>query len=321
MGSNWQLCLILISLFSPSMFDSGSATTISWSRGTDLPLPRGGYQAAWFRGGLLIAGGTYWENGKKLWTNEVSFFAPRSNQWSKWSALPHSLAYGNMVQVDQQLYLVGGSDEKSLYNDIYQLQARDWVRIGEAPFKSVYAGAVGTSTHIYFFGGGASVNDLTKATNQAWKFNVTTKEWKSLEAVPGPPRVLHAVTLLGNYIYIFGGSTQQRNHDLINLDDAYRFDIRQEKWTKLKTTPLPTRAWWATTGEDAIYLFGGYSEGFLDQVYRYDPQKDEYHLISRLPLPLCDTKVFFNEGMFYATAGEDKEGSRFRGTLIGAINK
>jgi N-acetylneuraminic acid mutarotase len=319
MGLKWQLNLSIISIFTLLMVCPSSAPTISWSRGPDLPLPRGGYYAAWFQGGLLVAGGTYWKSGKKLWTDDVSFYEPRSNKWTKWSSLPRPLAYGSMVQANQKLYLVGGSDEKSLYNDVYQLEGKEWMRIGEAPFKSVYTAAVGTNSYIYIFGGGASVTDLTLTTNEAWKFNVKTKEWHKLEVVPGPPRVLHAATIRGNFIYIFGGSTQKPGQELINLDDAFRFDIQREKWAKLKPTPVPTRALWATTANNSIYLFGGYSDNFLDHVYQYDSQRDEYHLISRLPLPLCDTKVFFNDGIFYATSGEDKGGSRFSGTLIGKM--
>jgi N-acetylneuraminic acid mutarotase len=316
MSSWWHFKLNLVALF-VLVFYPYSFSSISWSRGPDLPLPRGGYHAAWFQGGLLIAGGTYWKNNQKLWTDKVSFYEPRSNHWSERGNLPRPLAYGSMVLTNQKLYLIGGSDEKSLYNDIYQSEGKEWIRIGEAPFKSVYSGAVSTISHIYVFGGSASLTDLTQSTNQAWKFNVKTKEWKKLEAVPGPPRVLHAVTIRGRYIYLFGGATQQPGKELINLDDAYRFDIHKEKWMKLKPTPLPARAWWATTDKDSIYLFGGYSDKFLDHVYQYNPQKDEYHLISRLPIPLADTKFVFNDGMFYATSGEDKGRSRFSGTLIG----
>jgi N-acetylneuraminic acid mutarotase len=320
MSLHWQLSLVLTALFTVCVFYPGHSPNITWSRGPDLPLPRGGYYAAWFQGGLLVAGGTYWKNNKKLWTDKVSFYEPRSNQWSEWGNLPRPLAYGSMVQTNQKAYLIGGSDENELYNDIYQLEGRGWVRIGEAPFKSVYSAAVAVNSSVYVFGGGASVTDLTKATKQAWMFNVQSRQWKKLESIPGPARVLHAAAVQGHHIYIFGGATQAPGKELINLDDAYRFDTQKEKWSKLKPTPLPTRAWWATTANGFIYLFGGYSENFLDHVYQYDPQKDEYRLISSLPLPLCDSKFFFSDGMFYATSGEDKGGSRFSGTLIGKMN-
>jgi N-acetylneuraminic acid mutarotase len=319
MSSTWHLKLITIAIFFFLMLYPYTLSSISWSRGPDLPLPRGGYQAAWFQGGLLIAGGTYWKNNQKFWTDKVSFYEPRSNHWSELESLPHPLAYGSMVQANQKLYLIGGSDEKSLSNDIYQLDGQGWVRIGEAPFKSVYSAAVARSTHIYIFGGGSSVTDLTKATNEAWMFNIKSRQWKKLEPIPGSPRTMHAAAIRDRYIYIFGGATQQPGQELINLDDAYRFDTQSERWSKLKSAPQPTRAWWATTGNDSLYLFGGYSENFLDQVYQYEPQKDEYRLVSKLPLPLCDTKFFLSEGVFYAASGEDKEGSRYSGTLIGKI--
>src|ERR671918_165729 len=91
--------LLLMFLIS---FISGSSLfkNISWDRGPDLPLPRNGYYAAWYNDGLLIAGGTYWKNGRKYWTEEVSFYDPAIDTWVKWEPLPRPLAYGGMAQID-----------------------------------------------------------------------------------------------------------------------------------------------------------------------------------------------------------------------------
>ncbi len=305
------LFLLVIPFFPPQ--------SITWSRGPDLPLPRGGYYAAWHQGGLLVAGGTYWKDKKKYWTDRVDFYNPSLGRWSRWKPLPRPLAYGSMVEARGTLYLIGGSDEDHLYGTVYRLSGQDWTTAGEAPVKLIYTAAAAVGSRIYLFGGGSSVNDLTTATNESWVLDLKEGRWHQLAPVPGPPRVIHTVAHVGPYIYLFGGSSQRPGQELYNLDDAYRFDCGAGTWKALRRTPAPIRAWWATTAGRDVYLFGGYSDRFLDDVYRYDPSRDEYRIVSHLPVPLADTKFFYDHRTFYGTSGEDQGSSRFRGTLIGQV--
>jgi N-acetylneuraminic acid mutarotase len=293
--------------------------TIVWSRGPDIPLPRGGYYAAWYRGGLLIAGGTYWRNGKKYWTDRVSFYDPKLNNWTEWEPLPRPLAYGVMAQVGGKLYLMGGIDEQTLYHDMYRLQDKKWIRIGDVPAGFVYAAATVVGPRIYVMGGGTSNNDLTKATSQNWSFDTRTLKWEKLEPVPGRPRVVHSITASGKFIYLFGGASQNSGEPLVNLNDAYRFDTVTKSWVALRPMPAASRALWAAEADGLIYLLGGSADRSLDTVYQYHPKQDEYRLVSRLPLPLLDTKYFYHKGAFYGATGEDKGGSRFSGLLIGRL--
>lgn len=316
---------IFIMLFTQLVFALGphfaSPNNIAWSRGPDIPLPRGGYYAAWYKGGLLLAGGTYWKDNKKHWTDRVSFYNPALNEWSELQALPRPLAYGSMVEAQGNLYLIGGSDEKNIYQDIYRFSGEKWVRIGELPRALVYTASASVGSRIYVFGGGESVNDVTQATNSAWVFETKAGKWHTLEPTPGPPRVFHTVAVLSNHIYLFGGSTQKAGRDLENLNDVHRFNTTSRKWIALKQAPFAARAWWSTPADGYIYLFGGYSDRFLDEIYRYDQARDEYRLTSRLPLPLADTQFFYHKGVFYGAAGEDKMASRFSGTLIGRMQR
>ena len=68
-----------------------------------------------------------------------------------------------------------------------------------------------------------------------------------------------------------------------NLASAYRYDPTLDRWNRLKDTPVPTRAWSASSLDKRfIFLFGGYSSStpsdpsrpedgqFEKRVYRYD---------------------------------------------------
>jgi N-acetylneuraminic acid mutarotase len=304
-----------------SLYQSPTSTStvidIDWSRGPDIPLPRGGYYAAWYKGGLLLAGGTYWRDKKKIWTDRVSFYDPAHRRWEEWNSLPYPLAYGVMAQLAGNLYLIGGIDESVLRHNIYRLKDQKWERIGKAPAGVVYSSAITVDSRIYMMGGGTSNNDLTTVTNQAWSYDPKTGNWQRLEPVPGPPRLLHAATSVGKAIYVFGGLTQKTGEPYRNLDDAHRFDTRSQKWTTIRSLPQAARALWATSAGNDIYLFGGVGAVELNSVYRYGLSRDEYELISRMPLALMDTKFFYHDGAFYGAAGEDKAASRFSGLLIG----
>jgi N-acetylneuraminic acid mutarotase len=299
--------------------DTGAADQILWSRGPDIPLPRGGYYASWFRGGLLIAGGTYWKDNKKLWSDSVHFYDPSKRTWAEWPPLPMPLAYGLTAQVDGRIYLISGMKEDKLSLDIFRLDGRQWTRIGAAPAGFIYGAAAVVGKKIYAIGGGSSNNDLTTATSQVWVFDPTKAKWEQLESFPGRPRVVHTVAAMGNAIFLFGGATQPKGGPLEDLSDAYRFDTITRKWTALKSLPRPSRASWATVANGSIFLIGGSAERPQDTVYNYLPETDEYRLVSHLPSPLLDSKFFFHDGVFYGATGEDKGRSRFPGLYIGRL--
>ena len=293
--------------------------TIEWTRGPDVPQPRGGYFAAWHAGGLVMAGGTYWEDKRKLWSDRVSFYDPAARKWHEWQPLPKPLAYGVMARAGETLYLIGGIGEREISRDIYTLDGRRWRRAGTAPAPFIYAAAVSVGQKIYIFGGGTSNDDLTTANTQAWSYDVADRRWTALAAVPGPPRLVHAVAAIGSQIYLFGGLTHPKSEPYRNLADAYRYDTTRGTWSRIESLPAPTRALWATSVGGDVYLFGGRSLNILRTVDRYDPARDEYVPAGQLPVGLMDTKFFHDRGLFFGAGGEDKPGSRFSGLLIGRL--
>ncbi len=296
---------------------------ITWTRGTDIPLPRGGYFAAWYRGGLWLAGGSYWKDGKKLWTNETSFYDPQTKVWSTLKPLPKAFGYGVTAHIGKDLYLLGGTDaEGNLNRDIYRLRDDNWSKIGESPDTFVFSAFAVIGSKIYIFGGSRSPGDVTQATNETRVYDAKSGRWKKAEPIPGAPRQIFSAAAVGKNLYVFGGVTQaSAGEKFYNLDDAYRFDTTSGKWIVIGKMPVAMRAFWAGSDGKSIYLIGGYAEAGLDTVYRYRPSQNTYELVSRLPQALMDTKFIFNDGKFYGASGEDKLVSRFPGMVIGVLKK
>lgn len=310
------------STVSVSSTQSSLKDYIIWSRGADVPLPRGGYFAAWYNGGLWIAGGSYWKDGKKFWTDEASFYDPKNKTWSKLNPIPRLIGYGVTSRIGKDLYLLGGVDgEGNLNKNIYRLRGDNWSKIGESPTGFVYAAFATIGSKIYVFGGSTSSADVTKATNETWVYETVTDMWGKLNPITGEPRQTFSAAAVGKNVYLFGGVTQKVGEKYYNLGDAYRFETTTGKWTSLKNLPQPVRAFWAAAVGKNVYLFGGFGEAGLDTVYRYAPASDTYKLVSKLPQPLMDTKFIYNNGKFYGASGEDKLVSRFLGMVIGHQRK
>lgn len=296
-----------------------SSHNITWKRGPDIPLPRGGYFAAALQGGVLVAGGAHWQAGEKLLTDRVDFYNPHSGKWSQWPSLPEPLAYGGMVRIDGTLYLMGGGNLTEPQRKVYKLVHREWVTVAQTPVPLFFTSAVSVGSRVYLLGGTPEIDDLSKGTNEVWMADVRDWKWKRLPPFPGAPRTIHGAAAAGSSVYLFGGVRQRKGGPLQNLDDAYRLDTLTETWTTLKSGPQQVRAWWAEAVDEDVYLLGGYSDGFLDTVYRYDPAKDEYTLVSNFDPGLADTKFIHHQGTFYGISGEDKGKSRFPGLLLGTL--
>jgi len=302
------------------MSSTSPSPAITWTRAPDVPLPRGGYYAGWHAGGLLLAGGTHWQAGAKRWTDDVSFYDPLASAWTPRAPLPRRLAYGAMAAPGGSAYVLGGCDESMTYRDMYRLHSGRWEPAGQTPSTLLYTAAVAVGRRIFVLGGTPLISDLTRASAEAWAYDTADGRWEQLPPMPGSPRAVHTAAAIGRRIYIFGGCFQPAGGALANLADACCLDTQSGRWSVLAPAPVAARAWGAAAAGEAIYLFGGYAGQFLDSVYRYDPGRDAYDLVGRLPLPLADCKFFFHAGAFYAAAGEDAAGSRFAGTLIGAIS-
>lgn len=324
-GHSMKRLLLLLNVFVLSVLFSGQVfpqiDSISWTRGPDIPLQRGGYYGAWYNGGLVVAGGTYWSNKKKLWTDKVSFYDPKLNKWSELLPLPRPQAYGTMVESKGNLYLFGGTDENTIYKEVYRFDGKSWTKISEMPRPLIYTASAIIGSRVYLVGGGESLNDSALGTNGAWAYDIKSGKWETLAPTPGPPVLYHTVSAVGNSLYVFGGSTQESGKELTNLNNVYKFDTISKAWQAVNPAPVSARAWYSTSVGGQIYLFGGYTDHFLDDVYRYDPARDQYSLISHLPLRLCDAPFFYSKGRFFGATGEDNPGSRFKGMLIGRTQK
>jgi hypothetical protein len=187
---------------------------------------------------IAITGGTARSSASSM----LSLFRPLDHTWRSAPALPRPRWGHSLSAIGPQLYLFGGWDSQSQYNDIRKLDVNtmaieDVQTTGLAPSHRSCHTATVVGHYFYIFGGACCVNGPYQYFNDLWKFNVRTSEWKKISAT-GPlpsPRSQHAMISIGNdKLLLIGGY----NGDTV-FNDAHLFDLKSKHWTPIHTIGLP----------------------------------------------------------------------------------
>ncbi|MPY87045.1 MAG: hypothetical protein GEU99_03905 [Luteitalea sp.] len=291
-----------------------------WRERAELPRPVAGYMGGAVGGRLLVAGGSYWDDGKKHWTAGVQVFDPRANRWTDGEPMPEALSDAACAVVSDELYVFGGGADGVVRKDALVHSGGHWRWLPEAelPEPRLYAAAVSVDNAIYLLGGLARSGDYQHMSTALWRWSRDSgRGWDELPALPGPGRINHAMTVLQGKIYVFGGAAAGPQ-DVRNLSDAYMFDPATERWSKLPALPIANRAWWAVAVGDRALLIGGYTDDFVADVYAYAPGQG-LERVSALPHPLADAKFFHIGDSIVGAGGEVGPGVRGRWTLEAAV--
>ncbi|MGH9397240.1 MAG: Kelch repeat-containing protein [Terriglobia bacterium] len=310
-----KLSLIIAFLWVSTFIASGlSPEPLHWQERAPLPQPRAGYMAGVISGKLVIAGGSFWQGGKKVWTPRVDTFDPAENRWYTSTPMPEPRSDAASSSFGNALYVFGGGSDGEVRADAIVFQDGKWRRIPKAtlPKPRLYATAVECRGSIYLIGGLSKPGDYSTASNTLWVWNPkeAKKGWKELPCLPGPGRINQAAAQSNGQIYVFGGATWDGANGVRNLSDAYQFDPEKLKWTRLSDSPIARRCWWAVNVHGRLLLLGGYSGAYEKQIFAYNPASKSFVSDGALPHAICDAK-FFRVGNYLVGAGGES-GSHIR---------
>jgi N-acetylneuraminic acid mutarotase len=256
-----------------------SAVTVKWNecamKGT-IPDARWahtgvvcGYNIIIFAG---YAGGSYVNDVWKLDTVDM--------KWNKCvvQGTPPSIRGAHSASlVENDIYVFGGYEGNTHMSDVHVLDAvtMKWTKLEVKPsFPSPRRGHTASvvGTNIYVFGGYNGISYY----NDLFIFDSVTHDWSKWE--PNGQKIplarwLHAETVIGTDIYIFGGAAADSK-----LSDLWKFDTVAQTWTQLTPSgEQPGRHWGHSlslltiNNRPHLVLFGG-NDGskYLNNLQLYD---------------------------------------------------
>lgn len=238
------------------------------------PSARSGAKAVVCRDSIFFFGG-YTKKDGDYFNDLFEFEIPRAH-WTRIEAAnrPSVRTDHSCVVYEASLYIFGGFDGRSRFQDLHQytIEDREWLEIPQsdnAPMGRFGHSAVVYASGMFIFGGWNGHDTL----DDLYEFSVTTSQWYS---VPGrgdvpPSRYRHSSVCHGCCMFIFGGVDKRQ----ARFADLCEFSFDNRSWSRVKTLGDPPSA---RTFHRAV-LYGGcmYILGGFDGTRRNDMYK--------IPLP------------------------------------
>jgi N-acetylneuraminic acid mutarotase len=297
-------CLLL--LVATVLAVSADAQTLNWEPKAPLPFGRAGVVAGAVGDQVLVAGGRYWvAEGTAAWTSDLDVYDAAADRWGKGPSLPFAMSCGAGGVVGGKLYVVSGTDGASDFRNtlVYSPagKASRWTAGPALPFPRLYAGSAVVGTRLFVIGGSPD-NTMKKFGHRDMTVLDTVRlgaGWRSVGEVLGGPRIFPATAVVGDRIYVFGGSVQ-KGAEWAPSDNALYYDLAHGRWHRLPDMPRATLGATATVVDGRIYIAGGYAvwswgsgrdDGLTADVLRFDPETETYEDAGALPLPLANSRA------------------------------
>jgi len=214
------------------------------------------------------------------------------SKWKKLAPLPLPRAGCATGVVGGKLVVAGGTywvGDKKFWDvrvDTYEAAADRWQPLAPLPRPWGDAPAVAVGEAFYILGGGADgVAQSSVQCYQRGTWSVVARM-----ALPAPRRSSAAVVLDGS-IYLLGGLTGTGS-DFASATSPLWAAKQGEPWVDRAPMPGPAR-FTASVGavDDKVLVVGGCTSEAgkarnLDDILAYDPRRDQWTTLGRLPFPL-----------------------------------
>lgn len=287
-----------------------------WTERTPMQLPRAGCAVAAVGGKLLVAGGTYWREGKKFWCADVTRFDPSANRWETVAPLPQARGDAPAAVLGDTLYVFGGGADGMPVNTVFAFQNDRWsVRpeiVLPAPRRSFSVVVIGQT--FFLFGGMAGIwTDYGSVASTFWAYEAN-RGWWSLPYLPGTTRFNVAIGVVDGRIIVAGGCSAI-DGQVRNLDEIFSYDPDSRSWTLIGRLSVASRGASGLADGNRLFYFGGYTDKFETAIWSIDPASGWVKAAGQLPCGLADTRFARIGTSIIGATGENGIKMRFAGTI------
>lgn len=291
------------------------STCSNWSERAAMPQPRAGCAAGVIDGRLVVAGGTYWRDGEKGWSERVDAFDPVANGWESLPPLPRPCGDMASAVVADALFVFGGGAAGPTQASTWMLRGGTWSEVQAMllPAPRRYAMAAVLQGRVFLLGGiEGAVTDFATARPTVWSAE-PGKAWESRAAMPGPVRFGAAVAGVGDRILVAGGCTPE-NGSVRNLDEILAYDPASDRWSVVGRLPLPARGASPVVDGNRMVTFGGYTDRFEPTVLAITAAGNVTK-VGELPVGLAGARFVTMGREVLGVSGENGIKMRFPGTI------
>jgi N-acetylneuraminic acid mutarotase len=215
------------------------------------------------------------------------------------------------VAVGSRIYILNGhqaSDSGGLESvsevDVYDAAAERYSRAPDTPIPLDHSAVVAYKGDVYLVGGDSN----GQSSAGLWRYSPGEEAWQELPSMP-TPRGGHAAEVIGDRLYVFGGTTESAftDQDLVPLTSLDIFDFRTGEWSSGPDMPTGRHHFDSAVLAGQLYAIGGRTAGdySMDAVEVYDPDSNQWEQLAPLPLGTSGQTVEAATGRVVVVAGSD----------------
>jgi N-acetylneuraminic acid mutarotase len=298
------------------------AAELNWQRKADLLIPVQEIYPAVFQGEIYVAGGLSSELPKQQgqMTAQVQIYNPKTDTWRYGPALPQGRHHGQLVTVNDQLFLFGGFIQANGGNwsasaDALQLnlEQQRWLKVASlpAPLSETISWMLDHKIHLV-----SGRSPATKANAQwqdqadvatHWIFDPKTLKIEVATVLPEAKN--SAIGVVFNEVgYLVGGRQVKGG----NQDDVHAFDPKSGQWTIQKAMPDAQAGLAAVALNQQVLVFGGeffeQGGGVFHKVWSYSPTDNNWQQQGKMPIPRHGLGAVVLDDAIYVIGGATAPG-------------
>jgi N-acetylneuraminic acid mutarotase len=278
-----------------------------------MPTARGEFGTAVVNGKIYVIGGVN-QNNQPL--NTVEEYNPFTSQWTSKMSMPTARSGFAIAVYNNKIYVVGGSVGNGFVgnNEVYDPVANTWTTKAsmQTPRADLTASIV--NGQIYLIGGKMYSNQAPFYTETALNevYDPIKDEWSTKSEIPSPVEG-YASAVLGNRIYIIGGSKVHAGTGSAFTNSNQVYDPATDQWSLAASLPVASSyASAAVTqgnmAKEAIYYIGGYTGNqYSSQVRIYTPENNSWSTTQDMPTARAYLGVAVVNDLIYAIGGFNGE--------------
>jgi Kelch motif len=234
-----------------------------------------------------------------------------SGRWRREQPMPMARDELRAAAVDGRVFIVNGHEP----SDALGLASLSEVRAFDPP-TGEYSSAPDTPVpldhsavepyrgDLYLVGGDTN----GQPSGGLWRYSPDEGKWETLPSM-ATPRAGHAAVVIGDRLYVLGGSTESA---FIDAEDAPLasieiYDFQTGEWSRGPDMPTARHHFDATVLDGQLYAIGGRTSGdySLDTFERFDPARDEWKRLPPLPQATSGQSVETVAGRVVVVGGSD----------------
>lgn len=280
-----------------------------------MPLPRAGCAVGALHGRVYVAGGTYWEDGRKFWCDRTDSFDPVHNTWSAHPPVPRMAGDAAGVAAEGKFAVIGGGAAGIGSAEVWAFDGKSWSPWPVLPAPRRSCAAVLHDGTVFVLGGLAgNGTEFHTATGTVWRAR-PGEAWTECAPLPDPVRFNLAVGSIAGQLVAAGGCAPAAG-GVSNRDEILTYDARADRWSVAGRLPFACRGSAGVVDGNRLLIVGGYTDRFITDIVAFEPASGTVSSAGSIPVGLADTRFLRVGDRLVGVTGEDGIKHRFPDTLL-----